>query len=551
VAGFVIALLVLSEILQRREANQTNNRAQFFAGTVEASLARLDHLPFIIAQDPGVQQALQSGNGAAINLRLEEFATRANAEAIFLLDTSGLTIASSNHAAEQSFVGESYRFRPYFQDAVTGGHGRFFAIGATTGRPGYFVSDPVMADGAVIGVVTVKVGLQTLDQSWRDTGERILVTNEAGVVILASEAAHLFGTLRPLTAATRQSIAQGQQFLDRPLDPLDWQIDSAGRAALDGVGYLLSPAPIDREGWQVHLLTDLAGIRQQAVLAALVLLALALGLILALTGFRSAQLDRALALSNADRATLNAEIEVRRETETALRRAQDALARNSRLAALGQLAASITHELGQPISAMRNYLTAEEIATGAAPDTLNTQLGGLVDRMARITSQLRFFATPAAIENTVFDLHSALCAATELVQHKAANLGVTLTTPAPTPAHPISGSQHRFEQVLVNVLRNGIEAATGPNPVVNVQILATKHEVAVQITDTGTGLGTASLDDLTEPFVTTKSSGDGMGLGLAISAQIMAELGGSMAADSTPAGATFILTLPLAEAPHG
>lgn len=548
--GFVVALLVLSEVLLRREASQTNNRAQFFADTIEASLARLDHLPFVVAQDPGIRRALTEGGGTAINPRLAEFAARAGAEAIFVLDPTGLTIASSNYDAALSFVGESYRFRPYFRAAIAGGQGRFFAIGATTGRPGYFVSDPVRSDtGEIIGVVAVKIGLEALDQSWRDTGEDILVTNEAGVVILSSDASHLFRTLRPLSEAARQAIAQGQQFSDQPLDPLDWQDAQNGRVTLGGIDYLLSEARIAREGWQVHLLSGLADIRQQAALAALILLALALGLILALTGFRSAQLNRALALSNADRARLNDEITQRRETETALRKAQDALARNSRLAALGQLAASITHELGQPISAMRNYLAAEEIATGAAPGTLNAQLSGLVERMGRITNQLRFFATPAVIEDTTFELHKALQAAHELVRHKAEAKGVMLALPPPGTPLLIAGSQHRFEQVLVNVIRNGIEAATGPTPRVTIECETQGTSVRLHVTDTGAGLGDATLDDLAEPFVTTKSSGDGMGLGLAISGQIMAELGGTMAARSTPDGATFTLTLPLAETP--
>ncbi len=547
-AGFALTYLALTEVLLRREATQTNNRAAVFAGTIEASLGRLDHLPFVVANDPMVEDALRSGEADALNPILADFARRATAEAIFVLDPTGLTIASSNFREALSFVGQSYTFRPYFADAIAGGSGRFFAIGATTGRPGYFVAEPVYgAAESIIGVVTVKIGLDALDQSWRDSGERILVTNEAGVVILASDADHLFTTLGPLTEADRASIAAGQQFLDRPLDPLDLQQGLGNRVRLDGAAYILSEAPIAREGWRIHLLTDLAAIRQQSIVAALTLLAAALGIILALTGFRSAQLNQALAVSNADRHKLNAEIEVRREAEAELRKAQTALARNSRLAALGQLSASITHELGQPISAMRNYLTAEEIATDTPPGGLNSQLSGLVDRMQRITSQLRFFATPSPETAGTFSLAAALIAAGDLVQHKADATGVSLTLTPPDQDTLIDGDQHRFEQVLVNILRNGIEAAGGDTPAVTLTTRRDGGTVVIRITDTGPGFGPATLDDLAEPFMTTKSSGDGMGLGLAISSQIMAELGGTLHASSAKAGAVFTLTLPLAE----
>lgn len=547
-AGFVATYLILTELLVQREASQTNNRAEVFADAISGALTRLDHLPFVVAQDPGVARALETGEADTLNAVLSDFATRAGAEAIFVLDADGLTIAASNHDQPLTFLGQSYRFRPYFTDAIAGQTGHFFAIGATTGRPGYFVSEPVHINGQIAGVVTVKIGLEELSQAWGDTGERILVTNAAGVVILASEPQHLFGTLRALSSTERADIAAGQQFSDRPLDRLDWTTTD-NIARLDGAAYLLSTAPVAQEGWTVHVLTSLAPLQQQSILAALTALVLGLGIILTITSFRSARLDQALALSNADRATLNAEIEVRRDAEAALRKAQDALSRNSRLAALGQLAASITHELGQPISAMRNYLTAEEITAGAPPGGLNAQLSGLVDRMQRITGQLRFFATPAEVEATPFDLNAAIAAAADLVRHQAVAKDVAMTIPT-APSTTIAGNQHRLEQVLVNLLRNAVEAATGDIPRVWMDITAGYNHITLAINDTGPGLGTATLDQLQEPFHTTKSSGEGMGLGLAISTQIIEEFGGKLHASSNATGATFSLTLPT-ETPNG
>jgi len=557
----ILAVLVLSlasiafyfllvQYFSRQEAVKTEKNAAFFANTIDDALLRLWHLPFVISQNEVVVDALENNSGAALDPLLKQFADSAGADHIFLMDINGKTVSASNYQSEDSFVGKLYTFRPYFRDALLGETGHFFAIGATTGEPGYFVSAPVRdRQGNIFGVVVVKTGLDALNRAWRKSGARILVSNAGGVVLLASNSDDQFRALEPLSSFTRKNLENFQQFGGRPLEALDWQTGNNGWATLDGADYVLAEARIKQEDWTLHLLSGLSGIRQRAALAVVGILALLLGGIVAVTGFRSARLQMALGKSDADRVQLTREIAVRRAAEADLRTAQKELESNSRLAALGQLSASITHELGQPISAMRNHLVAEEIANDAKPGSLNPQLTRLVERMQNINNQLRFFATPRVDESSVFDLRKASDAAIELVAHGVKAVQATLNTRYAEDPVLVSGNQQRVEQVLVNLLRNAIDAVEGRETrTISVSVKGRDGQACVEVSDTGHGLDGRSMDNLQEPFVTTKPSGHGMGLGLSISVQIAQDMNGRIeAGDGKTGGAVFTLWLPSAE----
>ena len=544
------SFVALVQYFSQQESVQTQKTATFFARTIDESLGRLAHLPFVLSHYPAVADALAENDGTTLDPLLHSFAVRANADQIFLMDINGQTIAASNYQSPNSFIGNFYTFRPYFRQAILGNTGRFYAIGATTGEPGYFISAPVYDHGGnVFGVVVVKTSLQALTQAWQQSGMNILVSNADSVVVLASTRENQFRTLQPLSTHARLTLEKAQQFGDEPLLPLDWQVGKNGQAVLNGTPYLLTRHAIAQEDWTLNLLSDLSGIRQQAALIVAGALVLLLGMIIASIVFRSARLRKALAQSDAARGRLQAEIEVRKATETELTAAQDALERTSRLAALGQLSASITHELGQPISAMRNYLAAEEISREVAPDSLNPVLSGLVDRMQNINNQLRGFASPGIRSTLPFDLREACDAALELVAHSLAAKDITLVKTYAEVAVVVSGSQPQIEQVLINLLRNALDALDAQSVrEITVQVGHSDTRAFVRVADTGPGLGGRSLADLETPFMTTKPSGQGMGLGLAISAQIAKDMKGRLeATERAEGGAVFTLWLPLSE----
>ncbi|WP_245831680.1 sensor histidine kinase [Salibaculum halophilum] len=284
------------------------------------------------------------------------------------------------------------------------------------------------------------------------------------------------------------------------------------------------------------------------------------GLVMLLTGAgflvsqvrRTRRIGAALRRSEAEEAQLReanerlaVEIEERRTAERQLKRTQDELERASRLAALGQLAASVTHELGQPIAAMRNHLTAAEI--GDQPSSrFIPRISGIVDRMEGITRQLKFFARNDPEEFGPVDLGAVVQAALSLVEPNISKAGAATLVEKPDQPVLVRGNKLRLEQVLTNVLRNAVDALEDcAARRIGITLGQDDSMGWVEVRDTGHGLGQATLDDLQGPFVTTRESGRGMGLGLAISANIVKAHHGRLSADTlVGGGAMFRVEIP-------
>ena len=195
---------------------------------------------------------------------------------------------------------------------------------------------------------------------------------------------------------------------------------------------------------------------------------------------------------------------------------------------------------------MRNHLTAAEIG-GQSEGRLAPRIAAIVDRMEGITRQLKFFARNDREEFGPVDLFAAVQAALALVEPNIARVAATVSVTAPDQPVTVRGNQLRIEQVLTNVLRNAIDAVEDRD-VRRIEVRVALRDGAgrVEVRDTGHGLGQARLEDLQEPFVTTRESGRGMGLGLAISANIVrAHEGRISARDAEGGGAVFCIDIPL------
>jgi len=562
--GFVIVLASASYMISYQTFIQTEkkgaqDRAVHYHSLLTEMLNQHKPLVSVLAEDPGVINALSAlqAKSNQLNQRLERYASVAGLEAIYLMDSEGLTQAASNYQQQPrlSFMNKNYGFRPYFKAAINGNDGAYFAVGATTGLPGHFISSPVLdVLGNVIGVLAAKIDAAILSVIWQSTEDLGFITNNSGVIIMSSKSAWLYQTIAPLTALQINTIRSQKQFSGKLLPAFSWHPVDDLFVAVEEKDYLYTTHEIGTSGWILHLLSDPAEAKKNAAFAALIVSAFSLLLLSWGLTIRSRTIKQSLLKSELDRRklvqmndNLEAEIGERHRAEKRLSLAQKKLVQASRMAALGQLSASVIHELGQPLAAFKNYLTAAEIdPDGEDMGMLLANLDSVAIRMQSTTSQLRFFSRPDETKFAEVDLNQVVASAIELTSAQCDNAKVSLqwTASGYSPAS-VLGQSLRLEQVIVNLLINAFAAVSEGGQVL-VSLEYEQENWLLKVADDGAGFGVQNPEELFEAFYTTKASTDGMGLGLAISAAIVNEHHGQIWAQNSPqGGAEFVVTIPL------
>ena len=554
----ILAHVLLRDSYLKDQANKQIERIEVYRTALNASLSRHDYLPLVLSQNDALFEMAYNDPDRASAI-LDSIRAASQADFVFILRPDGMTLASSNwQDGKNSFVGNNYGFRPYFTQAKEQGSGIFFGIGATTSIPGYFVSSRYSIAGLVKAVTVVKVNSSSLDKNWSSGDEDVFVSDKNGVIVLSSNTDWRYKTLAPLSERQRAGIKDQQQFGDETL-PLLKREPSSGKRSLvtiQGDRYLETMAAVGKMGWTMHYLEPYSVVQGQLVsfwskAIILGLMALAGLLLLRMINARNALLDsqgESIKLRELNQ-SLQHEIIERKQVEAALRKAEIDLRRTSKLTAMGQLSASITHELGQPLSAMRTYIASMgQNGTSQSKEKTLGKLTALVDRMILITQQLRYFARSGDKAVRRINLVDIIEGALNITQPAIQASQVALEVAHPKqPVYVVAGSL-RMEQVLVNLIRNALDAmqenAADSSKRLLIALEENENHAVLTVEDSGTGLSEEAVDMLYEPFFSTKPSGVGMGLGLAISANIIAEIEGSIRAENRQeGGARFIVTL--------
>lgn len=282
---------------ERRELRSRTQALQQAAAAHALGLRGLvekhDFLPHAAARHPGVQELLRTPGDAALQGRVNDYfadlQATTGASALYLVDRDGLTLAASNWNRASSFVGENYRQRAYFEDAIRGRRGFFYGLGLTTGQSGLFIAEPVRAGGAILGVVVVKISLEALQATWMRGADPVVLRDSRGIVFLSAVPDWLFHSLRPVPAADARWIVEHGQYGNRARFPLlPWTIEERPGAAafvlrttLQGQRrtLLALDTPLPELGWTLTVTSDMAEVAQ-ARRSALMLAALAVALLL-------------------------------------------------------------------------------------------------------------------------------------------------------------------------------------------------------------------------------------------------------------------------------
>ncbi len=602
----LLALMGLSGFGAHRIAQQLGlsdlqttglHRLDLYTASLEREIGKYAFLPGTLGLERDVLDLLKRPADdkltPQVNAYLEQLNERAGTLSIYVIDTAGHVVATSNWRRADSFLGEDLSFRPYFRDAIDSGNGRFFGIGTTRGEPGYYLASTLADDSKTLGVAVIKVSLEQLEKSWSTVEAPAMVTDENGVVILGSVADWKFTTLRPLDDATRQAFDQTQQYNRRALKPLGLkevsELDHGARlvsisktlpevvSVYPVAGrFLAQSRPLPGTPWTLTVLSHLEQVDEiaqsraaVAVVGAALLFMFGLMLderrrhlkdrLAAREALQKAhdELERKVDERTADLSAANHllqdEIAERIRAERTLRAAQDELVQAGKLAVIGQLSTGIAHELNQPLAALRT-LSGNSVRFLDRGDLTTTRsnlerIAQLVDRMGNITGQLRAFARKSTGQLKPVALCQALDNALALLDPRLTQANAEIRRYCPLPEPFALCDANRLEQVLINLIGNALDAMHDqPAPCIELACESVDQIARLTVRDHGAGLDEAALSHLFEPFYTTKEAGVGLGLGLTISAGIVRDFGGTLTGANHPeGGALFTLELPLSQ----
>ena len=494
-------------------AEQNRQTLDLYVANLLGTLRRYEELPQILGGLPVLRQALQQPGDPLLqkiaNEALADIRRRTGADVIYLLQPDGTTQVASNWAQADSFVHRNFAFRPYYREAMQGRLARFFGLGTTSIKRGYYFASAVKEGSRIIGVLVVKVDLEHIERLWGNSPEQLLVIDNYGVVILSSREDWRFHASRPLSAAERDEIHANIPYPVQDPKPLRLQQSA----------WLSQSRTLPETGWTVSIYAPRTlierPVRSVLLIGGATLLALLLLLTL-LTLSRRHYLDRIALEAEAKRqleervlertrelenanAQLQQEVHEREQAQRELMRAQDEVVQAGKLTALGTMSASISHELNQPLAAIRSYADNARVLldhqrTEDARGNLE-QISDLTTRMASIIAHLKAYARGARRAPENVQLQPAIEDALSMLASRRRAMNVELLRDVPDAPLWVQAGETRLRQILGNLLTNALDALAEKAPPRRLWVIASQdqHGVILTLRDNGPGFSEDAL----------------------------------------------------------
>lgn len=595
VTALVLALLWVFFYITEQRQSDAEKTALLLSHqeAFERELNQLSFVPRLLANDPSITAALHAsaiaGNPnkplAAANARLKETQLASGLEFSFLLNRQGITIAASNWQDPVSFVGQDYSFRPYFQQAIRGNKATYYAVGATTGIPGYFIAEPVNLEGETQGVVVAKVSLSGVAQSWGALGVDTLVLDEFGVVILSSNDQYLYQPTERLSNAEIAKLVS-----ERRYGALFIDTDSARTTEiLNFSDYRVQSRAIDEAQWRMQaVLPNRLVLLRSLSKTSIAFAALLIGWLL-----YSLYRQQRLTVAAEQRVSRTLEQQVKQRTQE-LEAIQKTLIAESNFAMLGRMSAAINHEVNQPLATLRlNLASLRSLFKGP---TLNEDAWDSIQqivtdsdlttkRIARVITSLRSYAQRNRMDKQRLSAAGLLQEVLATIQTERPNMASIVRTDIADEVMTMYGDSTLLQQGVLNLLYNAFDAvlhknepsvfitaerASNVHPKDSGNNISRKHRdalndstkvvtvnqettegiqaeqdfIVISVIDNGDGIADTIKESLFEPFTTDRLHTGGLGLGLTITQQIIESHDGWLMCDSNSRGSRFAMFLP-------
>jgi len=541
----LLSNLYLTQNYSQVKRTEAERELSLYSGRLISELQRISVVPLLLSRDTGLISDINTKDYQLTSQRLITFSDEIRVKSITLLERFGRIVASS----DRSDLGQNLRGQNFFFNAMRQSGTVFTISDNEKGRRSFFYSRKLESQGKVLGVIVVEVGLDNLFTTWSANDATIMVTNSKGIVVLSTDQDFLNQSLE--TALLAQPTLT---VLERAIRATgDWNGTEVDAYIEDQALYRLDTA-IPFQGWRLTYLTPFQSVREK-VNGVLAIGITALALLIALGFyFLSRRATRQSFLFKAESEELRAlndrlsnEITQRERAERNLQVAEASLEQSSKLAALGEMSAAVSHELNQPLAAMRTYLAAAKLLLSRrrSDEALSSfqRIDDLIGRMGTITQQLKSYSRKGSDDLIPVDFISSINTSIAMMAPQLGQQAVEITKSLPDTPVSVLADPVRLEQVVINLLRNALDAMKGQTERY-LQISLTAGEMAtLTIQDNGPGI--ENLDEMFEPFFTTKKPGEGVGLGLAISSSIAKDLDGRLfARNVSPRGAVFEFQLP-------
>ncbi len=562
IVGFLCAVGLLSSAVwtygYRQALTQLSQQAEadleLAADRLSTQMQVYQEVAVLMADHPALRSLETEEQRQVAQAVLLDVADKTAAVNVMYLDRSGRVQVAAQPIRQRSLAGH-----PAFERALQGALGSAHGVQPDNGDRIYsYVAPTFGPTGLVEGALMIVADVQDVEQTWRGSTEAVFFVDGDGVVFISNRSDLLFWERLEGQPGLVPPGGEVTEFASTRVDGHElWRLNWGRYFPSRALHLTLGLPVIDMTA---EVLVDVAPARRLAGLqaAAVAAICFAFGALL----FLASERRRALALANtvlesrvaqrtraltAANTALRREVIERQEAEAALKQAQADLVQAGKLSALGKMSAGISHELNQPLMAIRQFADngAAFLERGKGKKA-GENLGRISDmaaRMARIIKNLRAFARNESEPMGRVELVQVLNTAVELTEARLNDEGVELNWTPPDKEIYAWGGEVRLVQVFVNLINNAADAMIDQQTRRISITLVEDTRIRVAVRDTGPGI--EDPDRMFEPFYTTKSVGssEGMGLGLSISYGLVQSFGGDIRGTNTEDGAEFTVEL--------